>query len=49
MPRIARRMLKGEETLYHVMLRTALPGYVLEDVKMGFLMRHIRWQGFSGL
>ncbi len=31
MPRIARLVLKGEKTVYHVMSRTALEGYVLED------------------
>ena len=45
MPRIARLMVKGEKTVYHVMSRTALPGYVLEDVEKDFLMRHIRWLG----
>ncbi len=45
MPRIARLVVKGEKTVYHVMSRTALPGYVLEDVEKDFLMRHIRWLG----
>ncbi len=43
MPRIARLVVKGEKTVYHVMSRTALAGYVLEDVEKDFLLRHIRW------
>ncbi len=43
MPRIARLLLKGEKTVYHVMSRTALEGYVLEDVEKDFLLRYIRW------
>ncbi len=43
MPRIARLVVKGEKTVYHVMSRTALSGYVLEDVEKDFLLRHIRW------
>ncbi len=42
MPRIARLVVKGEKTVYHVMSRTALAGYVLEDVEKDFLLRHIR-------
>ena len=42
MPRIARLLVKGEKTVYHVMSRTALDGYVLEDVEKDFLVRHIR-------
>ena len=45
MPRIARLVVKGEKTVYHVMSRTALAGYVLEDVEKDFLLRHIRWLG----
>ncbi len=41
MPRIARLVVKGEKTVYHVMSRTALPGYVLEDVEKDFLLKHI--------
>ena len=33
MPRIARLVVKEEKTVYHVMSRTALAGYVLEDVE----------------
>ena len=43
MPKIARLVVKGEKIVYHVMSRTALAGYVLEDVEKDFLLRHIRW------
>ncbi len=43
MPRIARLVVKDEKTVYHVMSRTVLDGYVLEDVEKDFLLRHIRW------
>ncbi len=43
MPRIARLLVKSEKSVYHVMSRTALTGYVLEDVEKDFLLRHIRW------
>ena len=33
MPRIARIKVKGEPTVYHVMSRTALDGFVLGDVE----------------
>ena len=33
MPRIARIKVKGEETVYHIMSRTALEGFVLGDVE----------------
>ena len=42
MPRIARLLVKGEKTVYHVISRTALPGYVLEDAEKDFLLRYIR-------
>ena len=42
MPRIARLIVKEEEAVYHVMSRTALDGYVLEDVEKDFLLQHIR-------
>ena len=45
MPRIARLVVKGKKAVYHVMTRTALDGYVLEDVEKDFLLRHIRWLG----
>ena len=31
MARIPRLLVKGEDTIYHVISRTALPGYVLGD------------------
>jgi len=45
MPRMARLVVKEEKAVYHVMSRTALAGYVLEDVEKDFLIRHIRWLG----
>jgi len=39
MPRIARIKVKGEPTVYHIMSRTALAGFVLEDVEKDFLLR----------
>ena len=38
MPRIARIKVKGEPTVYHVMSRTALDGFVLGDVEKDFLL-----------
>ena len=43
MPRIARLVVKGEKAVYHVISRTALAGFVLEDVEKDFLLKHIRW------
>lgn len=42
MPRIARLMVKGEPTVYHVMSRTALDGFVLGDIEKEFLLNLIR-------
>ena len=42
MPRIARLIVKEEETVYHVMSRTALDGYVIGDVEKDFLLHLIR-------
>ncbi len=42
MPRIARIKVKGEPTVYHIMSRTALDGFVLEDVEKDFLLNLIR-------
>ena len=42
MPRIARMLIKGEPAVYHVMTRTALPGYVLGDVEKDFLFGVIK-------
>ncbi len=42
MPRIARIKVKGEPTVYHIMSRTALDGFVLEDVEKDFLLNLIK-------
>ena len=42
MPRIARIKVKGEPTVYHVMSRTALDGFVLGDVEKDFMLDLIR-------
>jgi len=42
MPRIARIKVKGEPAVYHVMSRTALDGFVMEDVEKDFLLNLIR-------
>ena len=42
MPRIARIKVKGEPTVYHVMSRTALDGFVLGDVEKDFLLNLIK-------
>ncbi len=42
MPGIARLVVKYKKAVYHVMSRTALDGYVPEDVENDFLPRHIR-------
>jgi len=42
MPRIARIKVSGEETVYHVMSRTALDGFVLGDVEKDFLLKLIK-------
>jgi putative transposase len=42
MPRIARIKVKGEPIVYHVMSRTALDGFVMEDVEKDFLLDLIR-------
>lgn len=42
MPRIARIKVKGESTVYHIMSRTALDGFVLEDVEKDFLLGLIK-------
>ena len=42
MPRIARIKVSGEATVYHVMSRTALDGFVLGDVEKDFLLKLIR-------
>ena len=42
MPRIARLIWKGEPAVYHVVSRTALPGYVLGDVEREYLLNLIK-------
>jgi len=39
MPRIARIKVKGEATVYHVMSRTALDGFVIGDVEKDHLLK----------
>ena len=43
MPRIARMKMKGEPAVYHVMSRTVLDGFVLEDTEKEYLFKLIRW------
>lgn len=38
MPRIARIKVKGEPTVYHIVSRRALDGFVLGDVEKDFLL-----------
>ena len=42
MARIPRLLVKGEETIYHIISRTALPGYVLGDVEKDYLLSLIK-------
>ena len=42
MPRIARIKVKGESTVYHIMSRTALDGFVLADGEKDFLLGLIK-------
>ena len=42
MPRIARLKMEGEPAVYHVMSRTALDGFVLEDVEKDYLLKLIK-------
>jgi len=42
MPRFARIKIKGKPAVYHVMSRTALDGFVMEDVEKDFLLNLIR-------
>ena len=42
MPRIARIKVKGAPTVYHIISRTALDGYVIGDVEKDFLMKMIK-------
>ena len=42
MARIPRLLVKGEDTVYHIISRTALPGYVLGDVEKDYLLGLIK-------
>ena len=42
MPRIARMLRTGEQTVYHVMSRTALDGFPLKDVEKDYLVNLFR-------
>ena len=42
MPRYARIKVKGEPAVYHIMSRTALDGFVMEDVEKDYLLNLIR-------
>jgi putative transposase len=42
MPRIARMLRTGEQTVYHVMSRTALDGFPLKDVEKDYLVALFR-------
>ncbi|SPD75637.1 conserved hypothetical protein [uncultured Desulfobacterium sp.] len=42
MPRIARMVVKGEPSVYHIISRTALEGYVIGDVEKEFLLKLIK-------
>ena len=42
MPRIARMLIQEKDAVYHVMSRTALPGFPLEDVEKDFLLNLIK-------
>ncbi|MGD9210731.1 MAG: hypothetical protein PVI90_08140 [Desulfobacteraceae bacterium] len=45
MPRIARMLRSNEQTVYHVMSRTALDGFPLKDVEKDYLVKLIRELG----
>ncbi len=42
MPRIPRMIISGEPTVYHIMSRTALDGFVMGDTEKEFLFRLIK-------
>ena len=42
MPRTARLIATGEKTVYHVMSRTALPGFPLNDVEKDYFVSLIK-------
>ena len=43
MPRIPRLIVRGEEAVYHVISRTALDGFVIEDEDKEYLLGLIKW------
>lgn len=45
MARISRILITGEKTVYHVMSRTTLPGYPLEDVEKDFFVERVKKLG----
>ena len=45
MPRIARMLRTGEQTVYHVMSRTALEGFPIGDVEKDYLVKLIKELG----
>ncbi len=51
MARIPRLLVKGEDTVYHIISRTALPGYVLGDCEKDYLLgliKRLKWNIFRG-
>ena len=42
MPRIARLVVKGEPAVYHIISRTALPGFVIGDIEKEYLLNLIK-------
>ena len=42
MPRISRLVVKEEDAIYHVISRTALPGFVLGDMEKDYLVNLIK-------
>ncbi|MFH0728222.1 MAG: hypothetical protein V2B19_18020, partial [Pseudomonadota bacterium] len=43
--RIPRILITGERTAYHVISRTALPGYPLEDIEKDFFVELVKKLG----
>ena len=43
MPRIPRLLVRGEEAVYHVISRTALQGFVIEDEDKEYLLGLMKW------
>ena len=42
MPRVSRMKVSGEASVYHVMSRTALDGFVIGDAEKDFLLRPMK-------